>query len=150
VDAIETAFPGVVENGVLQRKKLGARVFAEPAALQKLNAITTPYVIDAVKEILQTEPERLCAIDAIGLLESGLSELCTVTAAVTASEDVRTARLMQREGISEEYARLRIRAQKPNEYFSKHCTITLHNDFPSADAFLQYCRNEFSKYITLI
>ena len=38
--AIENRFPGVVEDGQLQRKKLGAIVFADPQALLDLNAIT--------------------------------------------------------------------------------------------------------------
>lgn len=39
---INARFPGTIENGVLQRKKLGAVVFADAAALDDLNAITQP------------------------------------------------------------------------------------------------------------
>ena len=145
--AIDLTFPGVVENGVLQRKKLGAHVFSNPDALQLLNNITGKFVLEAVTQELDSHPGQPCAIDAIGLLESGLAELCTVTVAVTASEDVRAVRLMKREGISEEYARLRIRAQKPNAYFSDACTLTLCNDFSSAEEFLQYSKDHLSKYL---
>jgi len=145
--AIDHAFPGVVEDGVLQRKKLGAYVFSHPEALQQLNTITGAYVLEAVKKELADRPAQPCAIDAIGLLESGLADLCTITVAVTASEDVRAARLMKREGISEEYARLRIQAQKPNDYFSSACTITLHNDYATAEAFLAYSKQVLAKYL---
>ena len=37
---IEDRFPGTVENGQLQRKKLGERVFSDPQALEALNAVT--------------------------------------------------------------------------------------------------------------
>ena len=42
--AIEAAFPGSVKNGVLDRAALGARVFADPAALRRLEAIVHPLV----------------------------------------------------------------------------------------------------------
>ena len=40
LDAIEARFPGTVENGTLQRKKLGALVFSDSGALLDLNRIT--------------------------------------------------------------------------------------------------------------
>ena len=47
---------------------------------------------------------------------------------LTAPEDARVARLAAREGVSEQYARLRIRAQKPDSFFAAHCDHILHND----------------------
>ena len=66
--------------------------------------------------------------DAIGLLDSGLKDLCDVTVAVIAPRKDRLLRIMARDGISEEYARLRISAQQPAEYFSARCDYTLCND----------------------
>ena len=40
LDAIEGRFPGTVENGTLNRKKLGSIVFSDTAALEDLNRIT--------------------------------------------------------------------------------------------------------------
>ena len=47
--AIDGAFPGVVEEGQLQRKKLGAIVFADADALQRLNGITNGFIMAAVR-----------------------------------------------------------------------------------------------------
>ena len=47
LSAIDARFPGVIEDGVLNRKKLGAIVFADPAALADLNAIAHRYVVQA-------------------------------------------------------------------------------------------------------
>ena len=48
--------------------------------------------------------------------------------AVTAPESTRVERLMKREGISEDYAQKRIRAQKSQESFIESCQYTLVND----------------------
>ncbi len=126
LSAIETRFPGVVENGVLQRKQLGAIVFSDPQALLDLNAITHAAVkAEVVRRLSPTPP--LAAIDAIALFEGGLAPLCDVTVAVTAPEEDRVRRLMQRDGISEEYARSRIAAQHKDAWFREHCHCTLEN-----------------------
>ena len=135
--AIEGRFPGTVEGGILQRKKLGAIVFGDPAALQDLNRITHGAVKAEVLRLLTPEP-KLAAIDAIGLFESGLDKLCKLTVAVTAPEDVRVQRLMARDGITEEYARSRIAAQPKAEEFSARCDYTLCND-STKEAFRDKC-----------
>ena len=137
--AIEARFPGVVEEGTLQRKKLGAIVFADSQALADLNTITHGAVKAEVVRRLETAP-ALAAIDAIALFEGGLAELCHVTVAVTAPEEQRVARLMIRDGISEEYARNRIRAQKGSDWFSERCDYTLENS-GTPEEFRKICRN---------
>ena len=125
--AIEARFPGTVEGGTLRRKKLGAIVFTDPQALLDLNRITHTAVKAEVLRRLQAAP-GLAAIDAIGLFEGGLAGLCQVTVAVTAPEESRVRRLMARDGISEDYARARIRAQHPESWFRERCSHVLEND----------------------
>ena len=124
--AIDARFPGTVENGILNRKKLGSIVFADKNALQDLNAITHGAVRQEVLRRLECEP-RLAAIDAIGLFEGGLAEICDVTVAVTAPMEQRVQRLMERDGISEDYARSRIAAQKEDGWFREKCLYVLEN-----------------------
>ena len=125
--AIDARFPGVVENGQLQRKKLGNLVFSDEKALSDLNQITHSAVKAEVIRQLSTAP-ALAAIDAIALFEGGLDSLCQVTVAVTAPVEDRVRRLMIRDSISEEYARKRVLAQHSNEEFSALCHYTLEND----------------------
>lgn len=125
--AIEGRFPGVVEDGRLQRKKLGTIVFSDRKALEDLNRITHSAVKAQVAARLETAP-ALAAIDAIALHESGLAELCDVTVAVTAPLEDRVRRLMARDGISESYARSRIAAQHGEGWFRERCDVTLRND----------------------
>ena len=135
--AIEDRFPGVVENGALDRKKLGAIVFADREALLALNAITHAAVKREVLRRLETAP-RLAAIDAIGLFEGGLAELCHVTVAVTAPQEDRVRRLMSRDSIGEEYARARIAAQKDETWFREKCGYCLENN-GTIEAFRSKC-----------
>ena len=135
--AIESRFPGVVENDVLNRKKLGAIVFADEQALLDLNAITHAAVKLEVLRRLEIRP-RLAAIDAIALFEGGLADLCDITVAITAPLEDRVARLMRRDGISEDYARSRIAAQHDERWFREKCDTILENN-GSFDAFRAKC-----------
>lgn len=144
LSAIETRFPGTVENGVLQRKKLGALVFSNEEALLDLNAITHGAVREEVRKRLAENPP-LAAIDAIALFEGGLADFCDLTVAVTAPEEDRVRRLMARDGISESYARSRIAAQHDEAWFRAHCDRILENNGTKEQfqqkclAFLQQC-----------
>ena len=125
--AIEARFPGVVVENKLQRKKLGAIVFADEKALLDLNAITHGAIKAEIVRRLAEKP-ALAAIDAIALFEGGLSELCDATVAVCAPREDRVRRLMERDGISREYAENRINAQKSESWFRDMCDHTLYND----------------------
>ena len=137
LSAIEARFPGTVEQGSLNRKKLGAIVFADEQALLDLNRITHTAVKQEVLRRLEAKP-ALAAIDAIGLFEGNLSELCDVTVAVTAPEEMRVQRLMLRDNISEDYAISRIRAQHSDAWFRERCDHVLVND-GELDAFATKC-----------
>ena len=135
--AIDARFPGVIENGALNRKKLGSIVFSDEKALLDLNKITHTAVKAEVLRRLEAAPS-LAAIDAIGLFEGGLAELCHVTVAITAPVEDRVKRLMARDNISEEYARSRINAQHNADWFREKCNYVLEND-GSLDAFATKC-----------
>ena len=123
--------PSVFDReGNLDRKSLGAVVFHDPAALEELNQLTHAAVLVALDGLLaraEAEGYRTAAIDAIALIESGAAEKCAVTVAVTAPAEVRVKRLMAREGISEDYARARVGAQKPDRFYEAHCNYVLRN-----------------------
>ena len=124
---IENRFPGTVTGGELDRKKLGGMVFSDENALLDLNRITHGAVKAQVLSMLQNNP-KLAAIDAIGLFEGALAPLCDVTVAITAPRESRIARLMVRDGITEEYAAQRIDAQKDDGWFASQCNHVLRND----------------------
>lgn len=127
LNAIDHRFPGVVVDKKLERKKLGAIVFSDEQALRDLNAITHGAIRAEIVRRLAEKP-ALAAIDAIALFEGGLSQLCDTTVAVCAPKADRIRRLMERDGISREYAENRINAQKSESWFREKCDHTLYND----------------------
>ena len=127
LEALYQRFPQAFSDGSFDRKKLGSIVFADAQALSDLNAITHSAVRQEVERRLEDAPP-LAAIDAIGLFESGLNRLCDLTVAVTAPEEVRVQRLVQRDGISPEYARSRIAAQPSARWFAQRCDAVLENN----------------------
>lgn len=146
---IEAAFPGTVTDGALDRKALGARVFSDDGKLKQLNTITHGYISRAVRQRLMDwalSGGTVAAIDAIALIESGLGKLCGAVVGVTADSDKRIARIMQRDGISYEYAAMRVSAQKPNEFFEQNCTYVLENN-GSAEEFENECKNLFKEVL---
>lgn len=136
-NALREAFPQAFVNGTLDRKKLGAIVFSDPDALRKLNGITHGAVKREVLSRLRDDP-ALAAIDAIALFESGLSDLCDATVAVTAPRETRIRRLVARDGISEAYAAARIDAQHPDSWFLERCGYSLENR-GDKDSFQKEC-----------
>ncbi len=137
---IAQRFPGTVENGVLHRKRLGEQVFRDPAALRDLNALTHSAVVRAVERLLLEHRDApLIGIDAIALFESGLHEKCETTVAVCAPEALRVQRLMQRDGISREYALKRIRAQKSDADFAALTEHTLISHDGAREKFMEEC-----------
>lgn len=137
-------------QGTLDRKALGAVVFGDEGALADLNAITHKYVGLAVDERIEQARQAgasAIAVDAIALIESGIAKRCQCLVAVTAPDEVRVRRIMAREGISEEYARLRVAAQKKESWFREHCDYVLVNDHADAASFREAAKALFQAII---
>ena len=149
-DLEERFGPLTDEQGNFQRKKLGAVVFADPKAMDDLNAITHRYIDQAICGLLEEaeqEGKPAAAIDAIRLFESGLSQRCQTSVAITAPPEIRVRRIMAREGISEDYARARVNAQNPDEFYTQRCEHTLVNDCASAEEFAHRARELFASIL---
>ena len=135
-DAITGAFGQVfAPDGTLDRQRLGTVVFSDPSALDTLNRIIYARLPRELLRRMDESSAPVVGIDAINLVESGLCRLCRRTVAVLAPSEQRVRRIMARDGIPEEYARLRVQAQKDDEFYRIHCTDTLFNDCADAAAF---------------
>ncbi len=149
LNEIDRVFPGSVTDGKLDRKALGAVVFSNEAALEDLNAITHHYIGLEVQRLLEDRAMQggtLAAIDAIALIESGLGERCRAVIGVIADKTTRIERIMKRDGISYEYAMMRVNAQYPNEYFEAKCKYILRNDGNEKD-FEKECNKLFKEVL---
>jgi dephospho-CoA kinase len=126
--AIVDAFgPGILPapGGPIDRRALGAIVFADPAALRRLEQIVHPAVRERImawlasvgdgKNQLPTPISQLpvAVIDAIKLLEGGWKQVCDAIWVVTCPPEQQLARLIATRGMREDEARARIAAQPP-------------------------------------
>ena len=134
---IEARFPGSVENGGLDTKKLGKLVYDDPQALSDLSAITHRYVRREVEAALASCEAPFAVIDAIALIESGLCKLCDETICVTAPRYGRMRRIMKRDGVSRDYAMSRVRAQKSDRFYISNCSHHIENHYPTAEDFYE-------------
>ena len=147
-NGINAAFPGVFDaEGHLDRKKLGQEVFAKKDRLAKLNSVVYQYLVPELERRVTSTGAGLYAIDAINLIEAGLDQLCDRTIAVTAPAELRVRRIMARDNITEQYARLRISAQKPDEFYRSKCDVELSNSAETPEAFRAEAKIILSKLI---
>lgn len=138
-EAITAAFgPVFCPDGSLDRQKLGTLVFSDHAALDRLNAIVYEYLPPEL--LRRAQGHTLVGLDAISLMESGLGRLCACTVAVLAPAEDRVRRIMARDGISEDYARLRISAQQPDVFYRERCTHILENNCATPAQFRDQAR----------
>lgn len=121
------------ENGELIRSALAKKAFANEESRQKLNSITHPAVtkwsIDFIKKNL-TKDHRGVVIDAAAIFDSDIQRYCTKMIVVTAPEEERLERILRRDGITEEAAMLRIKAQKDEQYYKERADIIVRNYAP--------------------
>ncbi|WP_369047245.1 dephospho-CoA kinase [Sinomonas sp. P10A9] len=106
-------------DGALDRAALGAIVFADPARRETLNAIVHPRVRARAAQIaaaaVAADRQAVIVQDIPLLVETGQAGNFDVVVVVDAPDDVRVARLLARNGMSEAEARSRIAAQATRE-----------------------------------
>lgn len=103
-------------DGSIDRAKLGALVFRDPDALAKLESIVHPAVFEATKARISVSRAPVVVIEAIKLLEAGMSiTLCDQVWVVTCSEAAQLERLARSRGMSAEEVQRRRANQMPQE-----------------------------------
>lgn len=120
-------------DGSLDRGALAKQAFATPEALQDLNAITHPAITGvALQRLREAEQANYAAaiMEGAALLESPLAPYCDFFVAVTAPEDVRLGRLLQRDQITHDAILQRMRAQQPERYYIDAAKIIIRNHPP--------------------
>ena len=115
----------------IDRRKLGPRVFADPAALTALNGILHgkifAYIQGQIAYIRRAEAQRVVAVEAAVLLEAGWQALADQLWVVVAPVEVAIARLRDDRGVPEDQARARIAAQMSNDERIAHADTVIHN-----------------------
>jgi dephospho-CoA kinase len=117
-DAVVHAFgKGIVrDDGSIDRKRLGKIVFSDPSLRARLEAITHPAILDAMKEAIigiEREGHRAAVVEATLIHESGRKGVFEAVISVTCDRETAISRLAARDGMSRGDAEARLRAQMP-------------------------------------
>src|ERR1041385_5290458 len=121
LNALTEAFGEEILNtdGTLDRKRLGALIFADQSQRQRLNQILHPFIIARQDEILREwetrDPGGIGIVDAALMIESGGYRRFDKLIVVHCRPEVQLERLMLRDQLSREEAQRRIASQMPQE-----------------------------------
>jgi dephospho-CoA kinase len=105
VSTVESAFPGTVRDGAVDRAALGDSVFGKPDELRRLERILHPRVRAARARFLDRARARrdaMAVLDIPLLFETGGDANCDYTAVVSAPHFIQRARVLGRRGMTEE------------------------------------------------
>ena len=105
-------------DGTLNRRALGAIVFADEGERLRLNAIVQPLIRRRILEEIErarAEGAALCVLDMPLLYEEGLDSLCARVWCVSLPREEQLRRLMARDGFTREEAENRLQSQLPAE-----------------------------------
>ena len=130
-EIVDTFGGNILEpSGEIDRKRLGGIIFNDPEARAKLNSIMHPRMAEMVKEkidLLRQQGEEVVVLEAAVLVEAGWDSLVDEIWVTYSPEMEVVERLHQRNNLSEQEARSRIRSQLPHEERAKHAHVTVRN-----------------------
>lgn len=112
-------------DGTLNRKALANIAFSSVEKTELLNNTLFPFIEKLV--LKETESGKIL-LDAPTLFESGIDKLCRKTIAVLSNENIRFERIIKRDNLTEEQAKLRMRAGKPDSYYIEKADFVLYNN----------------------
>lgn len=121
------------EDQTINRRRLGDKVFANPAALDRLNSITHPRILQAIAERLQSyrdagaEAPAGVVIDAPLLIEAGMVDMVDEVWLVVVDRSTQMERLIARDHFRADQAKNRINAQIPLEEKRRYADVIIDN-----------------------
>ena len=129
-------------DGTLNRAMLGSRVFADKEALQQLNSITKPLLLEAFKtQINELQAHPMIVLDVALLLEDeDYKDLADQVWVVTVSSEQQLTRLMKRNNYTAEEAQNRINAQMSNEERIQYADVVIDNNGTMSETIAQVDR----------
>lgn len=125
-------------DGTLDRRRVAAKVFDDPAALARLNLLVHPRILERLRAaIAAATRERFTGalvVDAALLLDWGFERECDAVIAVIAPAPLQVARLVAGRGWSEAEARRRLARARGNQAFADLADEVIVNDGSEAEA----------------
>jgi dephospho-CoA kinase len=121
----------LLPNGEIDRAYLGGIVFRDSSKKDILNKLVHPHVIQKVAELIEKigkeSPESIVILDVPLLIEAGMDKGLEDVILVYTPEWIQIERLIERDGITEEEALLKIRSQMPIEDKRKVASVMIDN-----------------------
>ena len=118
----------VYTNEQLNRSKLAAIVFNDPGKLELLNSLVHPLTIKDAEEWMQKQRVPYVIKEAALLFEAGSAKALDFIVGVSAPEELRIKRVMDRDGISKEEVLSRMQRQMNEETKISLCDFVIKND----------------------
>jgi dephospho-CoA kinase len=119
----------IINNGALNRRILAPIVFNDKEKLLILNKISHKHIRAEIEKIITSLPEEtVVLLDAPTLFESGIDEMCDLIIGVVASDEICVSRIVKRDNITEEEAKLRLANQYSLEFIIDNCDCIIYND----------------------
>jgi dephospho-CoA kinase len=115
-------------DGTIDRAGLGAIVFRDPAALQRLEAAVHPATISEVERCIAEADEAVVVVEAIKLIEAGMHHHYDALWVVTAPRTLQIERLVATRALKRKDAALRIDAQPPQAEKAALADVVIVND----------------------
>ena len=121
----------LLDDGEIDRDKLGDIIFSDTEKKDLLNSIVHPAVFEKmgerIKKVEEEMPDALVMLDVPLLIESGMQSGFSNVVLVYVTEDIQVKRLMARDGYSEKDAFARIRSQMPIDEKKDKVDIVIDN-----------------------
>lgn len=118
----------VISKDMVDRKKLGKLVFADPKKLDTLNKILHPQIITGIEEFIEMADQKVIIVEVPLLFETGFEEMFDLTINIAAPPATRIQRLLIRDQLSEEEIVKRFNTQLPDDTKANLADITIDND----------------------
>ena len=133
IEIVEAFGCGILsEKGEINRRALGAKVFGSKSELAKLERIIHPRVIERTKVLVEklarASTYSFAVIDAPLLIESGMHTMCDSIWLITATNELRTARIIARDEITGEAVKRRLASRINEEKLRSHAMIIIENN----------------------
>lgn len=143
IAALKAAFGEdiICKDGTLDRAALARAAFSTQENTLLLNKTLLPHIVKIVKSQIK---EKNVLLDAPTLFESGLNDICGITVAVLSKDAARLDRIMDRDLISADFAKLRINAGKDDNYYTSRADLVIYND-RDLDSFICEIKTAFKK-----
>ena len=133
------------EDGSLNRKKIAEIIFRDENKKEKLDKLTFKYVVEEIRQQVEKAKEEYIIIDAPLLIESGLNKICNIVIAVISKKQEQIKRICKRDNIEESIAKLRLEAQRDNEFYKTNADYIVENNGGNIDAIVGRIRKLVQK-----